>query len=127
MSSTRTQETVGGRIADSGSTDEVTNAPVGNSDPVVPLSTNRHLLNWVEKMAQLTKPDAIHWVDGSQEENEALCAQMVAGGTFIKLDEELWPQAMSPASKTAPSSARSLRTERVPPITGKNLSRCAGN
>jgi phosphoenolpyruvate carboxykinase (GTP) len=29
-------------------------------------------------MVQLTKPDRIHWVDGSQEENDALCAQMVA-------------------------------------------------
>jgi phosphoenolpyruvate carboxykinase (GTP) len=55
------------------------------------LSTNKHLLKWVEKMAELTKPDTIHWVDGSQEENEALCSQMVAGGTFIKLNEKLWP------------------------------------
>ncbi len=56
-----------------------------------PLSRNTHLLAWVEKMAQLTKPDAIHWVDGSQEENDALCAEMVENGTFIKLNEKLWP------------------------------------
>ncbi|HEX3280344.1 MAG TPA: phosphoenolpyruvate carboxykinase (GTP) [Pyrinomonadaceae bacterium] len=60
-------------------------------NPSEPLSTNAHLLNWVEKMANLTKPDAIHWVDGSREEDEVLKAQMVAGGTFIKLNEELWP------------------------------------
>ena len=60
-------------------------------DPAKPLSTNIHLLNWVEKMANLTKPAAIHWVDGSVEEDEALKAQMVASGTFIKLNEELWP------------------------------------
>ena len=42
-----------------------------------PLSTNKHLVRWVEKMAELTKPAAIHWVDGSQEEYDALCAQMV--------------------------------------------------
>ena len=60
-------------------------------NPALPLSNNTHLLNWVEKMANLTKPSAIHWVDGSQEEDEALKAQMVAGGTFIKLNEELWP------------------------------------
>jgi phosphoenolpyruvate carboxykinase (GTP) len=56
-----------------------------------PPSTNIHLLNWVEKMANLTKPAAIHWVDGSVEEDEALKAQMVASGTFIKLNQDLWP------------------------------------
>jgi len=56
-----------------------------------PLSTNIHLLNWVEKMANLTKPDAIHWVDGSVEEDQALKNEMVASGTLIKLNEELWP------------------------------------
>jgi phosphoenolpyruvate carboxykinase (GTP) len=42
-------------------------------------------------MAELTKPAAIHWVDGSKTEKDALCAQMVASGTFIKLDQDLWP------------------------------------
>jgi len=72
--------------------------------PAVPLSQNVHLLNWVDKMAILTKPEAIHWVDGSAEEDEALKAQMVAGGTFTKLNEELWPgcyYARSDASDVA--------------------------
>src|SRR3984893_5043146 len=56
-----------------------------------PLARNTHLLAWVEKMAQLTKPAAIHWVDGSKEEYDELCAQMVESGTFIKLNEKLWP------------------------------------
>src|SRR5690349_24371332 len=60
-------------------------------DASKPLSANVHLLNWVEKMANLTKPAAIHWVDGSVEEDEMLKAQMVEAGTFIKLNEELWP------------------------------------
>jgi phosphoenolpyruvate carboxykinase (GTP) len=60
-------------------------------DPAQPLSTNVHLLNWVDKMAALTKPAAIHWVDGSAEEDEMLKAQMVESGTFTKLNEELWP------------------------------------
>jgi phosphoenolpyruvate carboxykinase (GTP) len=60
-------------------------------DASKPLSTNVHLLNWVEKMANLTKPAAIHWVDGSVEEDEQLKAEMVTAGTFIKLNEELWP------------------------------------
>src|SRR5688572_13070154 len=64
---------------------------LGGNDSSLPLSKNAHLLNWVEKMANLTKPEAIHWVDGSPEEDESLKAQMVAGGTFIKLNDELWP------------------------------------
>jgi len=42
-------------------------------------------------MAHLTKPDSIHWVDGSQEEYDELCSQMVESGTFVKLNEKLWP------------------------------------
>lgn len=60
-------------------------------NPAAPLSTNRHLLRWVEKMAALTTPAAIHWVDGSQEEYDALCARLVSAGTFTQLNENLWP------------------------------------
>jgi phosphoenolpyruvate carboxykinase (GTP) len=56
-----------------------------------PLSENKHLLRWVEKMAELTRPAAIHWVDGSEEEYRELCGQMVRSGTFIKLNQDLWP------------------------------------
>src|SRR4051812_48895733 len=45
-----------------------------------PLSKNPNLLKWVAKMADLTKPALIHWVDGSQQEYDALCEQLVAGG-----------------------------------------------
>ena len=57
----------------------------------IPLTTNDHLVKWVEKIAELTKPDAIHWVDGSREEYDMLCAQMVESGTFTKLNQKLWP------------------------------------
>ncbi|MBM3762714.1 MAG: phosphoenolpyruvate carboxykinase (GTP) [Acidobacteria bacterium] len=60
-------------------------------DHSLPLSENKNLLKWVEKMAQLTKPDRIHWVDGSAKENQELCDLLVAGGTFTKLNEDLWP------------------------------------
>jgi phosphoenolpyruvate carboxykinase (GTP) len=56
-----------------------------------PLSKNGHLLRWVEKIAELTCPAEIHWVDGSPEENQALCRQMVESGTLLKLNEKLWP------------------------------------
>src|SRR5271156_361062 len=73
-------------------------------DVTRPLTENEHLVKWVEKMAELTTPDEIHWVDGSQEEYQALCDQMVEGGTFIKLNEKLWPgcyYARSDASDVA--------------------------
>jgi len=60
-------------------------------NPATPLSSNRHLLQWVKKMAELCQPSAIHWIDGSAEEYEMLCQQLVDGGTFIKLNEKLWP------------------------------------
>ena len=76
----------------------------GEGKYAAPLSKNIHLLRWVEKMARLTKPADIHWINGSDEENEELCAQLVAGGTFTKLNEELWPgcyYARSDASDVA--------------------------
>jgi phosphoenolpyruvate carboxykinase (GTP) len=69
-----------------------------------PLASNENLLKWVEKMADLCKPDSIHWVDGSQSEYDSLCAQMVKAGTFTKLNEKLWPgcyYARSDASDVA--------------------------
>jgi phosphoenolpyruvate carboxykinase (GTP) len=88
MSSTPTQKTgtESGAINTSRTAGTITSRDVS-----VPLSRNTHLLNWVEKMAALTKPKTVHWVDGSAEEDEALKSQMVAGGTFTKLNEELWP------------------------------------
>jgi phosphoenolpyruvate carboxykinase (GTP) len=56
-----------------------------------PLTTNRHLIRWVEKMADLTQPARIHWVDGSQEEYDWLCDEMVESGTFVRLNQETWP------------------------------------
>ena len=64
---------------------------LGKSSIAKPLTTNKHLIRWVEKMAELTQPAAIHWVDGSQQEYEWLCDELVAAGTFIRLNQEKWP------------------------------------
>jgi phosphoenolpyruvate carboxykinase (GTP) len=80
-------------------------------NPAIPLSKNDHLLRWVDKMSQLTRPDAIHWVDGSEEENQEICAEMVEAGTFIKLNEKLWPgcyYARSDASDVARVESRTF-------------------
>ena len=56
-----------------------------------PATTNKHLIRWVEKMADLCQPASIHWVDGSQAEYDYLCDQLVKGGTFTRLNQKLWP------------------------------------
>ena len=47
---------------------------------------HKRLLAWVEEIAALTEPDAIHWFDGSDEEHALLCKQLVDAGTFTELD-----------------------------------------
>ena len=52
---------------------------------------NQALLAWVAKVANLTRPAAIYWCDGSQQEYDRLCAEMVAQGTLIPLNQEKRP------------------------------------
>ncbi len=54
---------------------------------------NVALRTWVQAMVDLCKPDNIHWCDGSQEEYDALCEQMVESGTLIKLSQEKRPNS----------------------------------
>ena len=54
---------------------------------------NKALSDWVEKMVELCNPDQVHWCDGSQEEYDRLCEQMVQAGTFIRLNPEKRPNS----------------------------------
>lgn len=54
---------------------------------------HRKLVEWVQKIAAHTQPDQIVWCDGSQQEYDRLCAQMVEAGTMRRLDPQKRPNS----------------------------------
>ncbi|MGS0756439.1 phosphoenolpyruvate carboxykinase (GTP), partial [Roseateles sp. GG27B] len=50
---------------------------------------NPRLISWVAEVAALTQARDVYWCDGSQAEYDRLCVQLVASGTFKKLNPEL--------------------------------------
>ena len=76
-----------------------------------PADAPQSLIDWVDGIASLTKPDAIHWCDGSIAERDSLYEQMVASGAFIKLNPAKRPDsylARSTASDVARVEARTF-------------------
>ena len=55
------------------------------------MTNNKSVLAWLDKMKELLTPDKIVWIDGSEEQLEALRAQACSTGELIKLNEEKLP------------------------------------
>lgn len=55
------------------------------------MTNNKSVLNWIEEMKTLVNPDKVVWVDGSQEQIEALRAEACSTGELIKLNQEKLP------------------------------------
>jgi phosphoenolpyruvate carboxykinase (GTP) len=51
------------------------------------------IVRWVNEVAALTTPDAVHWCDGSEAENSRLCQLLVDAGTYIRLNPDLRPNS----------------------------------
>jgi hypothetical protein len=70
------------------------NASVSDATAATEAPTkNANLVSWVSEIAELTQPDSIHWCDGSAEEYDRLCQQMVEAGTFEKLSDAKRPNS----------------------------------
>ena len=54
-------------------------------------TTNKDLQNWVDQVAKLTNPTAVHWCDGSNQEYQNFIAQMLESGDLLKLNHETFP------------------------------------
>ena len=60
--------------------------------PSVAMPSQHESLNlWVDDVARLTRPDRIHWCDGSDAENARLTAGMLADGTLLPLNGDTHP------------------------------------
>ena len=55
------------------------------------LTNNQNVLNWVDEMVALCKPDKVLWIDGSEEQLNSLRDEAIATGEMIKLNEEKLP------------------------------------
>jgi len=71
------------------------NAPISAADQSQAPVWVRHsgLRQWVSEVVRLAKPERVVWCDGSQAEYDRLCGELVAAGTFTRLNEKLRPNS----------------------------------
>src|SRR5215469_14698273 len=77
----------------------------GRNGAVIPIAglspaptRHKRLIEWVGRIAALTKPDRVHWCDGSAEEWEGLTDELVRAGTLKRRNPEKRPNSFYAAS-----------------------------
>ena len=98
-------------------------------------TSNARLQKWVSDWAAILEPTDIYWCDGSAQEYERLCGELVSAGTFTKLDEAKRPNSYWAHSD--PGDVARVKTVHIfvppkkktlaPQITGANQQRCVPN
>ena len=73
-------------------TTDTTTTPTGTQDAAAP-TTHQGILDWVQAVAELTRPDRIHWCTGDDAEWESLTDSLVESGTFTRLNAEKKPNS----------------------------------
>ncbi len=68
------------------------------------------LLDWVKETAELTKPDSVYWVDGSQEEYDRIAQEMVDAGSLVRLTDPQFPNSYAAFSDPADVARVESRT-----------------
>ncbi len=68
-------------------------APISAATTAPSFVKHPKLIAWVQQMADILQPDAIHWCDGSKEEYDRLCDQLVTAGVFKRLNPAKRPDS----------------------------------
>lgn len=95
------------------------------------MHNNQALADWVKEWTEFLQPDNVHWCDGSQEEYDRLCNQLVEKGTFIRLNPEKRPNSFACFSDPSDvarvedrtTSARAAKKTQALPTIGKSQSK----
>ena len=100
------------------------------------LTQNKTVIDWIEEKIALVSPDEVMWIDGSEEQLDALRAKACETGEMTKLNEDLLPGCLLHRTKpndvarveNRHSSAPRARIRQVRPTTGwipPRLIRCS--
>ena len=62
------------------------------------VTNNIVLKEWISEIEELCKPTNVYWCDGTQEEYDRLCEEMVNAGTFIRLNNDKRKNCLIPGN-----------------------------